>query len=529
MRKPAPASFRERGVRRLLALLPSRRGMGRRARTALREKWAEALKSVLPVTGIILFLCCVAAPIPSGAMLAFLLGAVLLVLGMGLFNLGTELSMIPIGESVGATLTRSQKLWLILGVGFLVGALVTISEPDLTVLATQVPAVPNAVLILCVAGGVGLFLVLALLRILFAVQLRVMLLLSYLLVFVLALFVPKEFLAIAFDAGGVTTGPMTVPFILALGVGVASIRTDRQAEGDSFGLVSLCSIGPILTILLLGLLYRPEQRAVSTQALPQAEDSVALFRSFGAALPGYLQEVALALAPILLFFVLFQLFALRLKGGNLHRILMGLLYTFAGLVLFLLGANVGFMPVGRALGELLGSLSQKWLLVPIGMVIGWFVVSAEPAVQVLCRQVYDMTAGAVPAKALSRSLSVGVSVSVGLALLRALLGIPVMAFLLPGYALALGLMFFTPPVFTAIAFDSGGVASGPLTATFLLPLATGVCRACGGNVVTDAFGVVAMVAMTPLIAIQILGLVYARRARRAQTAGAAKPEEIIEL
>ncbi len=493
---------------------------------SLQEKWREAFFSVLPITVIILLLCFLVTPIPVDAMLAFLVGSALLIIGMGLFNLGTDIAMSRIGESVGATLTRSKKLPLILGVGFLVGFMVTLSEPDLTVLATQVPAVPDLVLILSVAMGVGLFLVLALIRILFRIKMWILLLITYAAAFMLTPFVPDSFLAVAFDAGGVTTGPMTVPFILALGLGVASIRSDKQAESDSFGLVSLCSIGPILTVELLGILYLPDEASSSTISMIEAGTSLDITGIFLNALPHYLKEVGLALLPILLFFIVFQLAALHLSAPTVKRISVGLFYTCLGLVLFLTGVNVGFMPIGYTLGEHIGSLPARWVLVPMGMIIGWFTVSAEPAVQVLCHQVYEMTAGAVSAKALSTSLSAGVSLSVGLAMLRVITGIPVLFFLVPGYAVAFLLMLFTPPVFTSIAFDSGGVASGPMTATFLLPLAMGACTSAGGNLATDAFGVVAMVAMTPLIAIQALGLFYKDRTKQQETY---IHEEIIEL
>lgn len=506
------------------------RARSSKARSVLKEKWKESLSSVLPVTALVFLICFFLVPVQSGTLAAFVFGAMLLILGMGLFTLGAELSMMPIGEAVGAALTKSRKLWLVLSMGFVVGALVTISEPDLAVLARQVPGVPDMTLILSVALGVGIFLMLALLRILLRIKMSVLLLISYCVVFLLSLFVPKSFLAVAFDSGGVTTGPMTVPFILALGVGVSSIRSDKNAESDSFGLVALGSVGPILAVMLLGMVFRPGATAVQQVASPELGDSLALFNAFWSALPGYLADVALALAPIAVFFIVFQVFSLRLPRADVTRILIGLVYTYLGLVLFLVGVNVGFMPVGSAIGRLLAGKPERWLLVPIGMVIGWFVVSAEPAVHVLNRQVYEMTAGAIPEKALSLSLSAGVSLSVGLAMLRVLTGLPLMALLVPGYLIALVLMFFTPPVFTAIAFDSGGVASGPMTATFLLPLAMGACEGMGGNVAADAFGVVAMVAMTPLITIQILGLVYRRKQRAAGGAAPRNPkEDIIEL
>ena len=496
----------------------------------MKEKNLEAVRSVLPITVIVFLICFLLIPVPSNAMLAFILGALMLVVGMGLFTLGTERAMTPIGQEVGQALTRSRNIKLILIAGFAVGAMVTISEPDLNVLAGQVSGVPNMVLILAVALGVGLFLMLALIRILFKIKMSLLLMISYGAVFLLSLFVPGDFLAVAFDSGGVTTGPMTVPFILALGVGVSSIRSDRDAEGDSFGLVALSSIGPILAVMLLSIFYHPGETESSTIQMIEAGDSLLIFRTFLQALPEYAADVGIALLPIVLFFVIFQFASLHLPANRVIKICIGLLYTYVGLVLFLTGVNVGFMPVGNYIGKLLGQTSYKWILVPLGGLIGWFVVSAEPAVHVLNDQVYTMTAGAVPKSALRLSLSAGVAVSVALAMLRILTGLPIMYLLVPGYLISIVLMFFTPPVFTSIAFDSGGVASGPMTATFLLPLAMGACEAVGGNVGQDAFGVVAMVAMTPLIAIQILGVLYKIRQSKQTTV---KPEpaedEIIQL
>lgn len=497
-------------------------------RNILMEKWKEALTSVAPITVIVLVLCFLLVPVPTDAMMAFLIGAAMLVIGMGLFTLGTDLAMTPIGEHVGTAMTRSKKLWVVLLISFLVGMIITISEPDLQVLAEQVPGVPNMTLILSVAVGVGVFLVVALLRILFRVRMSLLLLGCYAVVFVLAQFVPSSFLAVAFDSGGVTTGPMTVPFILALGVGVSAIRSDSNAENDSFGLVALCSVGPILAVMILSLIYRPDGAAYTPVVLPVVEDTQSLARMFTESLPKYMGEVATALLPIALFFLLFQVISLKLNGRELVRIGAGLMYTYIGLVLFLAGVNVGFMPMGNYIGQLLAALEARWILVPIGMLIGYYVVAAEPAVHVLSKQVYELSAGSIPRKALNLSLSIGVSVSVGLAMLRILTGLPILYLLIPGYAIALLLMIFVPPVFTSIAFDSGGVASGPMTATFLLPLAMGACTGVGGDVATDAFGVVAMVAMTPLITIQVLGLVFKHRQKAELQTAEASAEDIIE-
>lgn len=489
-------------------------------RTNLQEKLDEALKAVLPIIGIVLVLSFTIAPLPSGILMEFLLGAVLLVVGMMFFTLGADLAMSPIGERVGTALTRSRKIGVIIPICFLLGFIITISEPDLQVLAGQVPSVPNMVLIVVVAAGVGAFLVVALLRMLFGIPLSRMLLFFYAIVFVLACMVPRDFLAVAFDAGGVTTGPMTVPFIMALGVGISAIRSDRHAADDSFGLVSLCSIGPIITVLILGMIYEPEGAYEMTEVL-EAADSVELWGMFHHEFPEYIREIAGSLLPIICFFGVFQIVSLRMSKKSLIKILIGLVYTYVGLVLFLTGVNVGFMPAGTELGRIIASLPYRWCIIPIGMVIGYFIVMAEPAVHVLTHQVEEMTSGAVPAKAMGYSLSAGVAVSLGLAMVRVLTGVSILWFLVPGYGIALGLSFFVPKIFTAIAFDSGGVASGPMTATFLLPFAIGACSSVGGNIVTDAFGIVAMVAMTPLITIQILGVIYKLSAGR--TAARAVP------
>ena len=484
----------------------------------LREKLLEALQAVLPIVAIVLVLCFSIAPVSPSILLCFLLGAAMIIVGIMFFTLGAEMSMSPMGERVGAVLTRSRSVPLIIGVGFALGFLITISEPDLQVLANQVPSIPNMTLILSVAAGVGFFLVVAFLRMLLGIALPKLLVVFYGLIFVLAAFVPKEFLAVAFDSGGVTTGPITVPFIMALGVGVAAIRSDRHAADDSFGLVALCSVGPILAVLLLGILFRASDSAYIPPLLPDVGDSVELWQLFHVSLPTYFKEIATSLLPIVLMFGVFQLVALKLDRRTLGRIGVGLAYTYIGLVLFLTGANVGFMPAGNYLGQVLAGQTFRWLLVPIGMLIGYFIVKAEPAVYVLNKQVEEVTDGAISAGTMGAALSAGVSLSVGLAMVRVLTGISILWFLIPGYAFAIGIAFVVPKLYTAIAFDAGGVASGPMTATFLLPLAQGACIAVGGNIVTDAFGVVAMVAMTPLITVQLMGLVAQLKTRKARSA-----------
>ncbi len=498
----------------------------------LNVKLREALASVVPVALIVLALSFTVAPLPSGTFMAFVAGTVLLIIGMGLFSLGAEVSMTPMGEYAGARLTKKRNLKLIVAASFILGVIITIAEPDLTVLATQIPSIPNAVLIGAVAVGVGVFLVVSILRVVFQINLRWLLIGCYAVVFILSIFAPNDFIAVAFDSGGVTTGPITVPFIMAFGAGVASIRSDANADEDGFGMVALCSVGPILAVMLLSMVFKPDGADFNVVQAVELADSYELRDLFLHNIPHYMAEVAIALAPILVFFFIMQVTMLKLSIHEVTRIGVGTLYTFAGLVLFLTGANVGFMPVGSLLGSALAEMPVKWVMIPIAMVIGYFIVAAEPAVHVLTRQVSDATDGAIRPKALKTSLSLGVAASCGLAMLRVLTGISIYYMLIPGYAIAVGLAFIVPPIFTAIAFDSGGVASGPMTATFLLPFAMGACMTLGGNVITDAFGVVAMVAMTPLITIQIMGLIYKIRQRAPKKQMLQKPqtdETIIEL
>lgn len=484
-------------------------GFIRADKTIINEKVKEAFSSVLPITVIVLVLCFTVVPIESGTFLAFIVGALLVVVGMGLFTLGADTAMTPIGQYVGTTVMRSKKIWIIVPVCFIVGVFITVSEPDLAVLASQLAqTIDYWTLILTVGVGVGVFLVIAFLRIVLKVKLSYLLFGCYVTVFVLSAFVPETFIPLAFDSGGVTTGPMSVPFIIAIGTGVASMRSDKGAENDGFGMTALCSVGPIIAVMILGIIFKPENFTVAENAPAEIVNSKELLSVYITSIPHYMKEVGIALLPIIAFFFIFQIFGQKISKNDIIRIVIGVLYTYVGLVIFLLGVNVGFLPVGSYIGKMIGELDYNWIIIPIGMVIGYFVVAAEPAVHVLTKQVYEITSGAIPKKALRISLMAGVSVSVGLAMMRIIFRIPIMYFLIPGYLIALVLTFFVPNIFTAIAFDSGGVASGAMTASFLLPLALGVCSSVGGNVATEGFGVVAMVAMTPLIAIQILGLVY---------------------
>ena len=501
----------------------------RETRTAVTEKVVESLFSVLPIVIIVFILCLYISPMQPDLLLTFLVGAMMLIIGMGLFSLGAEQSMTPIGNQIGTALTRTKNLPLILAVSFLLGFAITIAEPDLQVLAQTVPHISNTVLLITVGAGVGFFMSVCMLRILTGMRLRLLLIFFYAIIFLLAFFADKNFLGIAFDSGGVTTGPMTVPFILALGLGVSNVRSDKNAEADSFGLVALCSIGPVLAVLILGFFYK-DNAAVADLSTASYGTTTDIGYAFLHAIPHYLKETAIAMLPIIVIFFLFQFTLLHLDSRNLGKIMIGLLYTYIGLVLFLTGVNIGFSALGAELGAALSSGKSVWWLVPLAMAIGWFIISAEPAVAVLEKQIEPVSAGAIPGRVIKRSLSIAIALAMGLSMIRVLTGISLFWFLIPGYTTALILTFFVPDIYTAIAFDSGGVASGPMTATFMLQFFMGASIALGGNVLQDAFGVVALVAMMPLVSIQLVGLFYeCKQKRTKETTVVYGDYDIVEL
>ena len=499
----------------------------------LKEKTRESLAAVVPITVIVLFLSVFIVPLEVGTIALFMFGAVLLIIGMGFFQLGAEISMTPLGEGIGGQLFKSRRLPLILLIAFIMGAIITIAEPDLQVLANQVESIPNQVLIWTVAVGVGVFLAVAVLRILFRIPLARILTILYAGLFILSFFALSEFVAVAFDAGGVTTGPMTVPFIMAVGIGLSAARSDKEGSSDSFGLVALCSVGPIMMVMLLGIFYNPTDAAYAAVEVSQIHTMQDVAREFAVQLPHYAREVLFSMLPVLGVFVIFQLFSRRYHRYQVIKMTLGFVYTLIGLILFLTGVNVGFAPVGSLLGGELAARELRWILIPVGMIIGYYIVKAEPAVQLLNHQVEDITSGMISARTMNRCLSVGVAAAVALAMVRVLTGISIYWIIIPGYLAALILARFVPPIFVGIAFDSGGVASGPMTSTFLLPLAMGACISAGGNVVTDAFGVVALVALAPLIAIQLAGVAYRRKAAGkpapAPAEAVSQDDEILEL
>jgi len=495
----------------------------------IKNKLIESLQSVLPIALIVLFISFTLVPMSPSSMILFVMGVVFLVIGMSLFTSGAEMSMQTLGSKIGSSIASSGKIWLIAFVSFIIGILVTISEPDLQILATQVGDVENIVLILTVSVGVGIFLMIALLRIVLGISLNVILIVFYIAAITLSFFLPEGFRTLAFDSGGVTTGPMTVPFIMSIGAGVCAARSNPSpSRDDSFGITALCSIGPIIAVLVLGIVmkvdggtYVPEQIVEITDT---REGIIHYFNEF----LHYSGEVAMALLPIVVFTALFQLVTRAFSKVQIIRILVGIIYTFVGLAIFLTGANVGFMPTGHAIGEGLAQIGGGYILIPVAMLLGFFIVKAEPSVYVLNRLVENMTAGAISGKTTGLGLSVGVAAALGLSALRIVTGISMMYILIPGYIIALVLCFFVPKIFVGIAFDSGGVASGTMMSAFVLPLAIGACNALNGNVMTDAFGCVAFVAMAPIISIQIFGLIYNIKSKRRIRSFVQKKESFVE-
>ncbi|MBR7181520.1 MAG: DUF1538 domain-containing protein [Clostridia bacterium] len=484
---------------------------------ALFTKCRESLVSVLPIVAIVLLLNL--TPLVNFSALeclVFAIAAVALIFGIGLFNLGADIAMTPMGTQVGAGLSRSRKMSVLFLVCFALGVLITVAEPDLAVLAKQVSeAIAEWQLILFVGLGVGLFLVLAVLKIVAKVDLSRMLIFFYMLVFAFAALVAvhgnQGLLPLAFDSGGVTTGPITVPFIMALGTGIATVLGGKNAGENSFGLVALCSVGPVLAVMILGAFATGD----ITYTLPNYSIAANLGSALWETIVHSIGEVALALGMIVAFFIVLQLVCLHLPGRQLVRMAIGIFYTFIGLVIFLSAITVGFMPIGYKLGTQMSE--NPVILVIFAFLLGMVTVLAEPAIHVLNRQVEEITSGTVSKRAMMIALSIGVGVSICLSVIRIIFDFSVLYYLIPGYFISLGLSFFVPRLYTAIAFDSGGVASGPLTSGFILPLAIGVCAALQGEarVLETAFGIVAMVAMTPLITIQIMGFraVVARKVR----------------
>lgn len=486
-------------------------------------KFKETLTSVLPVMFIVLLLGVTVAPIGSLLIFRFLIGGVLLILGLTIFLLGVDIGIQPIGEQAGSALVSKRNLFLLLSVSLIIGFLVTVAEPDIQVFGDQIhsyfSSVNKSALVYIIAAGVGFFVMFGLLRTILHLPLKITLLALYSLIFFAAFLAPESFRGIAFDSGGATTGPMTVPFILALGVGVSSVRAnDKDKESDSFGLTGITSVGPVIAVLVYAIIL--SKLGILDSSVPKQEVNETIHGTeiFIHIIPEVVKEAAFSILPLVVLFIFFQIFLLHLPPRRLARIVVGLVYSFLGLSVFLVGVNGGFMDAGHALGQILGAKAANFgggwnfLLIFTGLVLGAVVVCAEPAVWVLTEQVEDLSGGTIKRKLMLTFLSAGAAVAIGLTMIRAMSGFSLMRIVVPGYGIALLLMLFCPTLFTAIAFDSGGVASGPITSTFVLSFTLGASKACGFG--SDAFGVIALVAMTPLIAIQVLGIIFAAKKRK---------------
>ncbi len=486
----------------------------------LTEKAKEVLYSVLPITVIVIILHFTIAPVGNLVMWRFLMGAFLVTAGLTVFLVGVDIGITPIGQIMGKAIAKTNKLLMVIAGGLILGFFVSIAEPDLHILADQVAAVTSGAISktsieVAVSVGIAVMMTIGLLRIVFSVPLYKVLAVCYFTVLALALFSSQEFLAISFDASGATTGAMTVPFILALAVGVSAIEKDSKgSEKDSFGLVAIASVGAILSVMVMSV-FGGHGR-ISGEVSIGGLDSGTIIWPFIQSLGHIALEILIALSPIVVLFALSQLFLIRSSKKVLRRIAIGVLFTFIGLVLFLSGVNNGFMDVGLVLGEKIASFDSKAPLIMVGFLLGFVTILAEPAVHVLTNQIEDVTSGYVRRRIVLVTLAIGVGTAVALSMLRiATPAIRLWHYLLPGYAISIALMFFVPKLFVGIAFDSGGVASGPMTATFVLAFAQGAADAIeGASVVVDGFGMIAMVALTPLIALQVLGGIFKLTTRR---------------
>lgn len=481
---------------------------------SFKEKFFESFKSIIPIAIIILIVCGFIVPVDTNLLVIFFIGVILLMIGMTFFTNGVDISMISFGSKLGTKMVQSRKVWLISLLSLIIGIVITLTEPDLQILASQVNGVPNIVLMVAVAVGVGVFLVIAMLRILFDVSLRFLLLIFYGALFILCFFVPKEFLAMSFDSGGVTTGPMTVPFLISLGIGVTAVKQGKNNSSDSFGTIALCSVGPIIAVMVLGIFYKASGGEYQMPEINTLPNSMSVTQVFWESIVEHIETVGISVLPIVVFFVLFELVTKSFDKVQIIRVMIGFIFTYVGLVIFLSGASVGFMPIGYQLGGLLSVKGNGYLLIPVGMIIGYFIVLAEPSVYVLTKQVEKASLGAVSAKTMNLGLSIGVSLAIGLSMMRILTGINILWILIPGYCVSLVLTFFVPKLFTGIAFDSGGVASGAMASTFVLPFAIGAAISSKANVFTQAFGCISFIALAPLITVQISGLIYAKKSKK---------------
>ena len=477
--------------------------------TKIREYFLDSIKTIGPVVLVVLLLS-LFIPMNNSFLISFLLSSILLIIGSTLFTYGADLSMVIIGNKIGKDLVKSKKLWIILIVSFIIGTVVTVAEPDLLVLCEQFTSIPSIILILIISIGVGLCLLLASLRTLFGWDLNKILLIFFVIIFILVFFVSPDFIPLAFDSGGVTTGTISIPFIITLGIGLVSNRIDKKAREESFGLVALASTGPILMVLLLGLFYKTS----NTMIFDNSMYTNFKYSNYITQTVVSFKEVLIAVLPILIVFVVYNFITRRVDTKEFSKIMVGIIITIVGLTIFLVAANVGFLNMGYYIGEYIGGISNKNILIPLIMIISFFIAIAEPAVIILIDQVDELTEGGISKNVMKFALAMGVSIASGLSIIRVFTSTSFVYYAIVGYGIALILTVFIPKVFTAIAFDAGGATGGSLTTAFLLPMAIGLCYKIGGNVFTDAFGLASMVSLVPIITIEIVGVVYEIKLRK---------------
>lgn len=484
----------------------------------LSEKFKEALSAVLPITLIVIILNFTITPLEPHQFIKFLIGAVFIVIGLTVFLFGVDIGITPIGSLIGKSLAKSNSFWIVAIASLIFGFIISVAEPDLHILAGQVEAVSSGVItkfsiVAVVSVGVGVMIAAGLLRILFSIPLQKFLTITYFLILGFGIFTSPEFLAIAFDASGATTGALTVPFMLALSLGVSSMKK-TDSEDDSFGLVGIASAGAIISVMIMSIIRMAGNITGSLDT--ESSTSTSVLAPFLREIPKVALEILIALLPVIATFFIFQFVSFKLSRKGVRKICFGLLYTFLGLTIFLSGVNAGFMEVGAIIGYSVAALGKPWMVIMVGFVLGLVVILAEPAVHVLTNQIEDVTSGYIKRKVVLFSLSIGVGIAVALSIIRIIVpGLQLWHLLLPGYIASVIMMQFVPKLFVGIAFDSGGVASGPMTATFILAFSHGAAEFIPhADVMVDGFGVIALVALTPLIALQVLGFIFKSKSRK---------------
>lgn len=484
--------------------------------------------SIIPIAVIVLVLSFTGlAPINNTDYVSLAIGTIIMIIGLSFFQIGAQNGLIRVGEYMGASLSKQKNLIIVIVFAFLLGSLITCAEPSILIMSKQAGLDP-IILIGSIAAGVGIFVVIGILRIVFHKSLNVWYLAFYLIVFMLLCILQVDpnnhaFLPFIFDAGGITTGSATVPFILALGAGVAMTRGGNRSKDSSFGLVGLASIGPIITMVIMILINSSGFAPYEVKPAPLPDMNLVVDfgyigqRLLGSLLPasdfstlGSMIEVAMALAPILVIFFVYELIFIKLSLNKVLSLLIGFLVSFVGLSMFLTAVGSTMSPIGLKVGQQLAN-EQDWVIILIAFIIGCVTILCEPAVHVLTTQIEDMSDGQLKKETVLATLSIGVGVAICLSVIRTLIGFSIMYYIIPGYLVSLIMMFIVPDLYTAIAFDSGGTASGPMAVSFVLPLIVGIFSERSGlttgvEFYESAFGVVSMVAMTPILAIQILGL-----------------------